>query len=63
MSERPMKKVMVRLYESDLEYLKQNFSHMGYNRAIRMLISDFVKKNKARENEVMDELQLSEVEV
>lgn len=42
-SPRPTKKVLVRLYESDISALKKYFPKAGYNAAIRVLVARQVR--------------------
>lgn len=50
-SERELKKMTVRYYADDLEYLRSAYPHRGYNEILRALASRHVRKLRNLEAE------------
>lgn len=56
--EEPMKKVTVRLFASDDEYLKEVYGELGYNKAIRMIIRNHIRFVQERANRRLSNQEL-----
>jgi len=50
---KPMKKMTVRFYEDDLEYLRDAYPGTGYNSVVRALASRHVRRLRAATQEAM----------
>ena len=47
--ERPLKVITIRIFESDLEKLQMYYAQVGYNVAIRRLISRHIQKLESKD--------------
>lgn len=48
-SDRPLRKVTLNLYEADVEWLQAHYGY-GYSEVIRKAVRDFVREIKDRSN-------------
>lgn len=62
-AEKPCKKMTLRLFEEDLEYLRLAYPTGGYNRIVRALVARHVRALRNRTIEHFAEGKLSEDEI
>jgi hypothetical protein len=55
MSEPGMRKITVRLFESDLEVLRQYYPVIGYNKILRLLVRKHVRDLLSKTQELLTE--------
>lgn len=49
-----LKKVTIRLRESDVEYLKRTYPHAGINKTLRGIVAKAVKAIKEKESRILE---------
>jgi hypothetical protein len=62
--ERSKRKITIRLFEDDLDMLKQAYPHTGYNQVVRALVTRHVRRlRNVTAEKLEDTLSLDELKV
>lgn len=60
-SDEPIEAIQLRLFKSDLDYLRQMFrGHVGVNKAIRTIIRSYVVQTRASADAAIDAREAAE---